>query len=137
MTMITLAEVRDWLKTFHAAQQYYIGKLDNKELYSIGVYQRKNVGAPRRAIGGWNQTSYDVKEVTILIHHNQNANETEKRAQYLYNQILHSESVSIGDSPIQLIELLTNEPVDVGCDDNHVYERVIEMNLYYKRKEED
>lgn len=132
--MITLAEVRDWIKTFNAANNYYIGKIDNKQENSIGIYQRKTIGGPRVAIGGRSLTSYDVKSISILIHWNKNANETEKRAQYLYNRLFEAESVVIGGTPIKMIALLQNEPVDVGTDDNNVYERVIELDLYYERE---
>ena len=132
--MITLAEVRDWIKTFNAANNYYIGKLDNKQENSIGIYQRKTIDGPRVAIGGRSLASYDVKSISILIHWNKNANETEKRAQYLYNRLFEVESVVIGGTPIKMIALLQNEPVDVGTDDNNVYERVIELDLYYERE---
>lgn len=132
--MITLAEVRDWIKTFNAANNYYIGKIDNKQENSIGIYQRKTIDGPRVAIGGRSLTSYDVKSISILIHWNKNANETEKRAQYLYNRLFEAESVVIGETPIKMIALLQNEPVDVGTDDNNVYERVIELDLYYERE---
>lgn len=132
--MITLAEVRDWIKTFNAANNYYIGKLDNKQENSIGIYQRKTIDGPRVAIGGRSLASYDVKSISILIHWNKNANETEKRAQYLYNRLFEAESVVIGETPIKMIALLENEPVDVGTDDNNVYERVIELDLYYERE---
>lgn len=132
--MITLAEVRDWIKTFNAANNYYIGKLDNKQENSIGIYQRKTIDGPRIAIGGRSLASYDVKSISILIHWNKNANETEKRAQYLYNRLFEAESVVIGETPIKIISLLQNEPVDVGTDDNNVYERVIELDLYYERE---
>lgn len=132
--MITLAEVRDWIKTFNAANNYYIGKLDNKQENSIGIYQRKTIDAPRIAIGGRSLASYDVKSISILIHWNKNANETEKRAQYIYNRLFEAESVVIGETPIKMISLLQNEPVDVGTDDNNVYERVIELDLYYERE---
>ncbi len=134
--MITLAEVRDWIKTFNAANNYYIGKIDNKQENSIGIYQRKTIDGPRVAIGGRSLASYDVKSISILIHWNKNANETEKRAQYLYNRLFEAESVVIGGTPIKMIALLQNEPVDVGTDDNNVYERVIELNLYYERERE-
>jgi hypothetical protein len=134
--MITLAEVRDWIKTFNAANNYYIGKLDNKQENSIGIYQRKTIDGPRVAIGGRSLASYDVKSISILIHWNKNANETEKRAQYLYNRLFEAESVVIGETPIKMIALLQNEPVDVGTDDNNVYERVIELDLYYERERE-
>lgn len=132
--MITLAEVRDWIKTFNAANNYYIGKIDNKQENSIGIYQRKPIDGPRVAIGGRSLASYDVKSISILIHWNKNANETEKRAQYLYNRLFEAESVVIGGTPIKMIALLQNEPVDVGTDDNNVYERVIELDLYYERE---
>ena len=132
--MITLAEVRDWIKTFNAANNYYIGKIDNKQENSIGIYQRKTIDGPRVAIGGRTLASYDVKSISILIHWNKNANETEKRAQYLYNRLFEAESVVIGETPIKIISLLQNEPVDVGTDDNNVYERVIELDLYYERE---
>ncbi|ECH9299545.1 hypothetical protein YX96_23100 [Salmonella enterica subsp. enterica] len=131
---MTLAEVRDWIKTFNAANNYYIGKIDNKQENSIGIYQRKTIDGPRVAIGGRSLTSYDVKSISILIHWNKNANETEKRAQYLYNRLFEAESVVIGGTPIKMIALLQNEPVDVGTDDNNVYERVIELDLYYERE---
>lgn len=134
--MITLAEVRDWIKTFNAANNYYIGKIDNKQENSIGIYQRKTIDGPRVAIGGRSLTSYDVKSISILIHWNKNANETEKRAQYIYNRLFEAESVVIGGTPIKMIALLQNEPVDVGTDDNNVYERVIELDLYYERERE-
>ena len=132
--MITLAEVRDWIKTFNAANNYYIGKLDNKQENSIGIYQRKTIDGPRVAIGGRSLASYDVKSISVLIHWNKNANETEKRAQYIYNRLFEAESVVIGETPIKMISLLQNEPVDVGTDDNNVYERVIELDLYYERE---
>ena len=134
--MITLAEVRDWIKTFNAANNYYIGKIDNKQENSIGIYQRKTIDGPRVAIGGRTLASYDVKSISILIHWNKNGNETEKRAQYLYNRLFEAESVVIGGTPIKMIALLQNEPVDVGTDDNNVYERVIELDLYYERERE-
>lgn len=134
--MITLAEVRDWIKTFNAANNYYIGKIDNKQENSIGIYQRKTIDGPRVAIGGRTLASYDVKSISILIHWNKNANETEKRAQYLYNRLFEAELVVIGGIPVKMIALLQNEPVDVGTDDNNVYERVIELDLYYKRERE-
>ena len=33
--MLGLADIKDWLKTFNAAKNYYVGKLDNKKESSI------------------------------------------------------------------------------------------------------
>lgn len=43
MIVLYLKDIKDWLKTFNVAEHYYIGKLDNKQDKSLGVYQRKQV----------------------------------------------------------------------------------------------
>lgn len=132
--MLGLSHVRDWLKALNnKADSYYIGKLDNKEEKSIGVYQTKNVGAPRIAVGGLSNTSYQIKGITILIHWNMNARETEEFSFKLYEELLKLQSVVINGHPIKYIKMLTSEPVDVATDDNGVYERVIDLELYYGR----
>ncbi|MEE0740792.1 MAG: minor capsid protein [Emergencia sp.] len=128
-----LADIRDWLKTFTVAEHYYIGKLDGKKEKSLGVYQR-NVGLPNMAIGGLNQTSYRTKSVSILLHWNRNAAETEKAAFALYEKIISKENPVIGDEKVYYIKPQTPEPVDVGTDEAGVYERVIWLDLYFERK---
>lgn len=56
--MITLANIRDFIKGFDFADNYYIGKLDNKKDKSIGVYSLKRSEPPVTAIGG--QSTYDI-----------------------------------------------------------------------------
>lgn len=130
--MIYLSDVRDWLKTLISAKFYYIGKLDSKNDRSVGVYQRKNPALPVTAIG--QPSSYEIKPISILIHWNKNANETEKAAYELYKQLEAVSSLTLNNTHVQFIQLLQSEPVDVGTDDSGVYERVIEFNLYYERK---
>lgn len=56
--MLGLADIKDWLKTFNAAKNYYVGKLDNKKESSVGVYQRKDERTPNIAIGGRENASF-------------------------------------------------------------------------------
>ncbi len=128
---MTLAYIRDWLKTFEIAEHYYIGKLDNKQDKSLGVYTLKSNGAPITAIG--TQSTYDIIGVSLLLHWNNNANETEVTARTLYEKLRTIKNFKINDKQIYMIELLVPEPIDVGTDDKGIYERVIEMNLYYER----
>lgn len=128
---MTLAYIRDWLKTFEIAEHYYIGKLDNKQDKSLGVYTLKSNGAPITAIG--TQSTYDIIGVSLLLHWNNNANETEVTARTLYEKLRMIKNFKINDKQIYMIELLVPEPIDVGTDDKGIYERVIEMNLYYER----
>ena len=131
---MTLANIRDWLKTFGIAEHYYIGKLDNKKEKSLGVYQRQG-GNPHIALGGLANTKYQVKRVSILLHWNKNANETEITAQQLYDKIITlKEPPVIGNTKVYYISMQVPEPVDVGTDDAGVYERVIWMEIYYERR---
>lgn len=131
---MTLANIRDWLKTFGIAEHYYIGKLDNKKEKSLGVYQRQG-GNPKIALGGLANTKYQVKRISVLLHWNKNANETEITAQELYDKIITlKEPPVIGDTQVYYVSMQVPEPVDVGTDDAGVYERVIWMEIYYERR---
>ena len=134
--MLGLADIRDWLKTLNnKADNYYIGKLDNKNDKSIGVYQGKNTISPRITLGGRENSSYEVKAITILIHWNLNARETEEFSYKLYQELLRQNSVVINNHRIKMIKLITNESIDIGTDEKNVYERVIDLEFYYERNE--
>ena len=132
--MLGLAEVRDWLKGFGIGENLYIGKLDNKKDKSLGVYQRKNDLPPRMTLGGWENAAYEVKPVSILLHWNKNARETEEASFDLYKKLQSITDTTINSLPIYKLILRNNEPIDVGADEKGVYERVIEFDLIYERK---
>ena len=132
--MLLLADVRDWIKTLKTdAENFYCGRLDNKKEKSIGVYQLKS-DTRRTVLGGLDNLVFEIKAVSILIHWNKNSRETEISALNLYEQIRQSVRFYINDTYIYFIEMLQGEPVDVSSDDNGVYERVIELKIYYRRK---
>lgn len=131
---MTLSDVRDWLKTISSAEHFYIGKLDRKADKSLGVYSRAQTGTPAEtALGGLPATKTAVKRVSLLLHWNQNAKETETAAQELFNSLRAAENIRIGGHRVDYLRLMAPEPVDVGADDNGVYERVIWVDLYYER----
>ena len=41
-------------------------------------------------------------------------------------------NILINNVEIVYVSLLSSEPIDVGTDDNNIYERVIEVDFYYK-----
>lgn len=130
--MLSLADVRDYIKTFKLADNYYIGKLDSKKDKSIGIYQRQSSYKPRICIGAG--SSYERKPISILVHWNKNAKETEEQAFLLYQKLAEAVMpIEIGDTTVFYIDMLNIEPVDVSTDDNGVYERVIEFDLYYRK----
>lgn len=159
--MLELADIRDWLKSLNGntvkytqqitvnelnerkvekldddayigATSFYIGKLNNKKEKSIGVYQLKQNNTPNIAIGGLSNTKYCSKPVSILIHWNKDARETEVNANVLYKKLQNSRNFKIKNILVNYIQMLVAEPVDVGTDDANVYERVIQAIFYYK-----
>lgn len=136
MINLTLSDIRDWIKTLGYTENCYIGKLDNKIDKSIGVYDLKSTSGANIAVGGIDNTKTLEKTVSILVHWNTNAKETESTALELYNTMLTAQEFTINDIKINFIRLLVNEPVDVGTDDKNIYERVIQAVFYYEYKEE-
>lgn len=118
------------------ADYFYIGKLDNKKEKSIGVYQLQNNTLDNIAIGGIENTKILKKPVSILIHWNKNAKETELKAFELYYKLINSRNFTINNIKVNFIKMLVDEPVDVGTDNSNVYERVIQAIFYYEKEEE-
>ena len=130
---MTLDEIRDWLKTLKAAENYYIGRLENKKEYSIGVYEGEAAGRPVIAIGGRQNSSYDVRAVSLLLHWNRSKNESEIAARELWNKLIEVNNEDAGENHIQYLQMTVPEPVGVGTDESGVYEYVINFKLYYRR----
>ncbi|MGM1047602.1 MAG: phage tail terminator protein [Bacillota bacterium] len=128
---MTLAEIRDWLKTQIDCPQWYIGKIDGKKEQCIGLYN--TTGAPiRLAIGGPDATGYQVKAISILVHWGRNADEAERKAIEVYNS-LFAQSAEIGGKRVIMFKMVTPQPVNVGTDSEGIYEYVIEVHIYHER----
>lgn len=130
---MTLAEIRDWLRTLDVADNYYIGRLENKKERSLGVYDGQASGRPVMALGGLGNSSYDIMAVSLLLHWNRNKNETEAAARSLWNKLIEVRNLDAGDSHIQFLQMTVPKPIGVGKDAGGVYEYVINFNLYYRR----
>ena len=59
--MLKIADIRGWIASLGIAadNRIYIGKLDNKQQKSIGVYGRGGSGPPNIALGGLDYTTYE------------------------------------------------------------------------------
>ena len=130
--MVTLANIRDWLKSFGLFDNYYIGRLDTKKKNSLGVYNLQDTGR-REVIGGLKK--YEKKGVSLLIHGDANKAKTEQKAFELYNALetIGDDKKRIGNKKVYFVQLLNNEPIDVDQDADSVYEYVIEMNIYFEK----
>ena len=132
--MLALADIRDYISRLAIADQVYIGKLNNKKEHSIGIYHRKGEGPPQLPLGGLDYSSYDIKRVSLLVHWNKDVLESEKSARALYDALLKETSLTIGEEEIRFLVLQVPEPVDVGTDDNGIYEYVIWLDFIFQRK---
>ena len=130
--MVTLANIRDWLKSFGLFDNYYIGRLDTKKKNSLGIYNLQDTGR-REVIGGLKK--YEKKGVSLLIHGDTNKAKTEQKAFELYNALesIGDDKKRIGNKKVYFVQLLNNEPIDVDQDADSVYEYVIEMNIYFEK----
>ena len=130
--MVTLANIRDWLKSFGLFDNYYIGRLDTKKKNSLGVQNLQDT-CRREVRGGLKK--YEKKGVSLLIHGDTNKAKTEQKAFELYNALetIVDDKKRIGNKKVCFVQLLNNEPIDVDQDADSVYEYVIEMNIYFEK----
>ena len=134
--MLKLTEIRQWIASLGIAedQHVYMGKLDNKQQKSIGVYGRSGSGSPGIALGGLECTTYDTKRLSLLVHWTTRKAESEVAAYEEFEKLRNVSSLDIGDTHINYLRLMVPEPQDVGTDDGGVYEYVIWLDLIYERK---
>ena len=134
--MLKTTDIREWIASLGIVEDdnVYMGKLDNKQQQSIGVYGRSSSGSPNIALGGLDYTSYEVRPISLLVHWNRSKPESEEAAYELFETIRNVSSLDIGDIHINYIRLMVPEPQDVGTDDNGVYEYVIWLDFVYQRK---
>ncbi len=129
--MITLKDVREFLKTKIDCDNWYSGKIDASKDKCIGIYNIQG-GKPYIALGGLDNTSYSSKTISILVHWTNNSNTAEEKAQKVYNSLFGQSGIIAGHRVIQF-DMKTDEPVSVGTDSNGIFEYVINLTIIYER----
>ena len=131
--MITLADVRDYLKSFDLFSGYYVGRIDANKKNVLGVYDLRN--RARHKTIGENTQRYDIKGVSLLIHGDTNKTNTEQLAIKLYEALENANNAVIAGRKVNIIALQQDAPIDVDADTNKVYEYVIEVLFYVERED--
>lgn len=125
-----LVEFKDFIKTFEVGEHFSIGIIDGALDKSIGIYG--NSPSYRiEAIG--KESKYSMTYMRILIHWNKNLRETETAARSLFESLRYQRDFDMGDIHVNYIDLLSEEPIPVGTDENGVYEYVISLRIFYRR----
>ena len=131
--MVTLADVRDYLKSFNLFQGYYVGRIDANKKNVLGVYDLRHT-ARHKTIGSGTQ-KYDVKGVSLLVHGDSNKTNTEKLAIRLYKALESAEDAKIAGKNVNVIDLRYDTPIDVDASESGIYEYVIEAIFYVERED--
>ena len=136
--ILTLLNIADYLPALGIVDRshIYCGKLQNKKEKCIGVYNLSGSREKRETIGGDQNSSYRVKLVSLLVHWDKSAERTEIVADRLHEAVGRIRDADMSGKRVLFTRLLTDNPVDVGTDDNGIYEMVIEAEFYYERQEE-
>ena len=131
--MMALSDIRDFIDTLGIADHVYQSKMDAKKEKSIGVYQSKHSSKYQMSIGGMELKSYGIKHVTFLVHWNKSPRDTENASESLFQKLETVREEQINNKTIKFIQLLNDEPKDVGTDDAGVYEMIIEAAVIYAK----
>lgn len=133
--MMGLADVRDWLRGLGAIDATWtIGRYEKEKERRACVYQRTDYADAMVALGGRDATVTERKRVQVLVHWNRNHRETEEAAQALYDALRWNPRPTIGGAQATYIDLVQNEPIDLGSDQDGIFDRSIWVDIYYEKR---
>lgn len=134
--MLTEYNVKDLIKSLNIKniKHYYVGILKEKENYSLGIYSD---GYSNERVGISKNTMY----LRLLVHWDESPGQTllntitiKKEIDKLSNEIWNGKQVEIDG--IKITRIKCGTPIDVNCDENDIFERVLHLEIDYISKEE-
>lgn len=128
--MMTLKEVKDFMKTYIKADNWKIGSYDNSKDKTICV-RNLTSSTNKMAIGGLKNRSIRTKGISIVVHWNKNPDETEMISQKVH-ELFYGKQPLIGNKQVVLCDMRSDEPISLGTDDSGIYEYTIELWITYK-----
>lgn len=133
--MLTLGQIRDWLTAqlpeLHGC--IAVGTIDGNKEKFVGVYPLKVSGSSQRiCLGGAEQTRYQERGASILVHWTKSAATAESRAMDIYNLFYGRSRVTMGDTLVVKLDP-GPAPVPVGKDAQGICEYVIQLKIIYER----
>ena len=130
---MTLKQYKDYFKeNFKWVDSISIGKIDNNKEKAICFYNSNRNLAYIGLFGGAKKQSTSVKPITILLRYTKNQNSAEIMAQQIYD-FFNERSFFIEGKRI-FTQMIYSEPINLGTDDNNVYEYSLELNFYEERE---
>lgn len=129
---MTLKQYKDYFKeNFKWTDSISIGKIDNNQEKAICFYNSKRNLSYVGVFGGVQNKTTNIKPITILLRYTKNQNSAEIMAQKIYD-FFNERSFFINQKRI-FTQMIYSEPINLGTDDNNVYEYSLELNFYEER----
>jgi len=129
--MILLKDIKDYMATSIACQNWSISKRNNKADKSITVYDAQTP-IPTINIGGLKNTSIDFKTISILIHWGNDPTEAEVKANEVFSFFYGKQHYIAGHRIID-INFRQGKPNFIGTDNAGVFEYVVDMTINYMK----
>lgn len=129
---ITLKQLKDYFKeNFKWKDSISTGKIDNDQEKAICFYNSKRQLSYQGTIGGKANSSTYIKPITILLRYTKNQNDAEIKAQEIF-EFFEERTFFIERKRI-FVQMYINEPINLGTDDNNIYEYSFELNFHVER----
>lgn len=130
---MTLSDLRDYFKSdFPWKESISVGKIDKNKERAVCFYHSK-VSRPKiNTIGGKGNRSYTVLPISVLLRFGKNYEAAAEKAEEIYN-FFDERTFDLNNERVFVI-LPYNAPIDLGTDDQGVYENSLEFDLYITKK---
>lgn len=129
--MLTIKDVLNYCASqMSDVKTWRANKADYTKDKSITIYNSSSPGGYRYVYGGLN--GYETKSISILVHWGTNPTEAEETAQRLYDLLCYADFTT-DDYTCKSIPVY-NGPAYIGLSDDGMFEYVINVEIYYKRK---
>lgn len=128
-----LTAIKDYFKAGTGwGEAISIGKIDNNAEHAICFYNSRVNRAAAHTFGGAALQSYRHKAVTILLRWGRAKQAAEDKAQEVYD-FFNDTQFKLGGKHAFALSVYES-PIDLGTDENGVYEYSIELDFYAKKE---
>lgn len=130
---MTLSDLRDYFKSdFPWKESISVGKIDKNKERAVCFYHSK-VSRPKiNTIGGKVNRSYTLLPITILLRFGKNYEAAAEKAEEIYN-FFDEKTFDLNNERVFAVSPYS-APIDLGTDDQGVYENSLEFDLYITKK---
>lgn len=130
---MTLSDLRDYFKSnFPWKESISVGKIDKNKERAVCFYRSK-VSRPKiNTIGGKGNRSYTVLPISILLRFGKNYEAAAEKAGEIYN-FFDEKTFDLNNERVFTVSPYSS-PIDLGTDDQGVYENSLEFDLYITKK---